>query len=90
MIFKAKRFTALNFYAKMIPILIGEIIMARTKTNNPDRWHFTTNRNAQGLIYLYAYQSRWIPEEHTSKRTAKRYVGRVKPDGKITFSSTFF
>lgn len=63
--------------------------MARTKTNNPDRWHFTTNRNAQGLIYLYAYQTRWIPEEHTSKRTAKRYVGRVKPDGKITFSSTF-
>ena len=88
-IFFEKSFTAILFYGKMIPILIEGIIMARVKTNNPDRWHFTTNRNAQGLMYLYAYQTRWIPEEHTSKRTAKRYVGRIQPDGKITFSPTF-
>ena len=59
------------------------------RRNNPDRWHFTVETNAQGLSYVYAYQTRWDPVKKQSRRSAKRYAGRLHEDGRVSFGKRF-
>ena len=42
-----------------------------------DKWYFTKETNAKGLCYIYAYQTRWDPVTKKSKRSARKYVGRL-------------
>lgn len=70
----------------MIPIGIKGIIMRK---NNPNRWHFTLQTNANGYAYVYAYQTAWDPVAKRSRRTAKKYVGRLHEDGRVDVSPKF-
>ena len=45
------------------------------------RWYFTADTNAKGYTYIQAYQTKWDPVAKTTKRSAKRYVGRLFDDG---------
>lgn len=77
------------FCGKMITILTLVIFIMKSKSKSEERWHFTTQHNAKGLLYLYAYQTKWNPLKKRSERSAKKYAGRIKPDGTIAFSSAF-
>lgn len=59
------------------------------RKNNPNRWHFTVETNANGLSYVYAYQTQWDPVKKRSHRCAKRYAGRLHEDGRIAFGKRF-
>lgn len=53
------------------------------------RWYFTADTNAKGYTYIQAYQTKWDPVAKTTKRSAKRYVGRLFDDGHIAPSKAF-
>ena len=48
-----------------------------------DKWYFTKETNAKGLCYIYAYQTRWDPVTKKSKRSARKYVGRLAADSVV-------
>ena len=53
------------------------------------RWYFTADTNAKGYTYIQAYQTKWDPVAKTTKRSAKRYVGRLFDDGHVAPSKAF-
>ena len=53
------------------------------------RWYFTADTNANGYTYIQAYQTKWDPVAKTTKRSAKRYVGRLFDDGHVAPSKAF-
>ena len=55
----------------------------------PNRWYFTADTNAKGYTYIQAYQTKWDPVAKTTKRSAKRYVGRLFDDGHVAPSKAF-
>lgn len=57
--------------------------------NRDKRWYFTADTNAKGYTYIQAYQTKWDPVAKTTKRSAKRYVGRLFDDGHVAPSKTF-
>ena len=57
--------------------------------NQNKKWYFTTDTNAKGLTYVHAYQTEWDPVRKTSRRSAKRYVGRLFEDGRVIPSKAF-
>lgn len=59
------------------------------RKNNPDRWHFTRQTNANGYTYIYAYQTAWDPVKKRSRRVSKKYVGRLHEDGHVDVSPKF-
>lgn len=54
-----------------------------------NRWYFTADTNAKGYTYIQAYQTKWDPVAKTTKRSAKRYVGRLFDDGHVAPSKAF-
>lgn len=54
-----------------------------------NRWYFTADANAKGYTYIQAYQTKWDPVAKTTKRSAKRYVGRLFDDGHVAPSKAF-
>lgn len=57
--------------------------------NQTNRWYFTADTNAKGYTYIQAYQTKWDPVAKTTKRSAKRYVGRLFDDGHVAPSKAF-
>ena len=57
--------------------------------NRDKRWYFTADTNAKGYTYIQAYQTKWDPVAKTTKRSAKRYVGRLFDDGHVAPSKAF-
>lgn len=53
------------------------------------RWYFTADTNAKGYTYIQAYQTKWDPVAKMTKRSAKRYVGRLFDDGHVAPSKAF-
>ena len=53
------------------------------------RWYFTADTNAKGYTYIQTYQTKWDPVAKTTKRSAKRYVGRLFDDGHVAPSKAF-
>ena len=47
------------------------------------RWYFTADTNAKGYTYIQGYQTKWDPVAKTTKRSAKRYVGRLFMTGTL-------
>ena len=54
-----------------------------------NRWYITADTNAKGYTYIQAYQTKWDPVAKTTKRSAKRYVGRLFDDGHVAPSKAF-
>ena len=54
-----------------------------------DKWYFTKETNAKGLCYIYAYQTRWDPVTKKSKRSARKYVGRLAADSVVNITAKF-
>ena len=54
-----------------------------------NRWYFTADTNAKGYTYIQAYQTKLDPVAKTTKRSAKRYVGRLFDDGHVAPSKAF-
>ena len=53
-----------------------------------NRWYFTADTNAKGYTYIQAYQTKWDPVAKTTKRSAKRYVGRPVSYTHLTLPTT--
>ena len=54
-----------------------------------DKWYFTKETNAKGLCYIYAYQTQWDPVAKKSKRSARKYVGRLAADSVVNITAKF-
>ena len=54
-----------------------------------DKWYFTKETNAKGLCYIYAYQTQWDPVTKKSKRSARKYVGRLAADSVVNITAKF-
>ena len=57
--------------------------------NASDKWYFTKETNAKGLCYIYAYQTQWDPVTKKSKRSARKYVGRLAADSVVNITAKF-
>lgn len=58
-------------------------------SNGQQNWYFTAETNANGLTYIKAYQTKWDPVRKITRRSAKRYVGRLYDDGRVKPSEGF-
>ena len=54
-----------------------------------NKWYFTKETNAKGLCYIYAYQTQWDPVTKKSKRSARKYVGRLAADSVVNITAKF-
>ena len=54
-----------------------------------NKWYFTKETNAKGLCYIYAYQTQWDPVTRKSKRSARKYVGRLAADSVVNITAKF-
>ena len=54
-----------------------------------NKWYFTKETNAKGLCYIYAYQTQWDPVDKKSKRSARKYVGRLAADSVVNITAKF-
>ena len=54
-----------------------------------NKWYFTKETNAKGLCYIYAYQTQWDPVAKKSKRSARKYVGRLAADSVVNITAKF-
>ena len=52
-----------------------------------NKWYFTKETNAKGLCYIYAYQTQWDPVTKKSKRSARKYVGRLAADSVVNITA---
>ena len=59
------------------------------RRNDPNRWHFTIQTNANGYAYIYAYQTAWDPLTKRSRRVKKMYVGRLHEDDRVDICAKF-
>ena len=58
-------------------------------SDRQQNWYFTTETNANGYTYVKAYQTKWDPVRKITRRSAKRYVGRLYEDGRVLPSEGF-
>lgn len=57
---------------------------------NPIRWNFTTQTDAQGRTYVISYYNKWNPEKKQSRVAGKVHVGRLNADtGEVTCSQKY-
>ena len=54
-----------------------------------DKWYFTKETNVKDLCYIYAYQTQWDPVTKKSKRSARKYVGRLAADSVVNITAKF-
>lgn len=57
-------------------------------TQTPTRYFFA-DTNAKGHTYIQMYETQWDPERKRTRRSAKRYVGRLFEGGRVVSSLSF-
>ena len=58
-------------------------------SDGQQNWYFTAETNANGFTYIKPYQTKWDPVRKITRRSAKRYVGRLYDDGRVKPSEGF-